>query len=360
LPRCRDACPDIIALDFQMPEMDGIEMLRVLGDMQVSAAIILLTGMDMRTVAAAEAYGASRGLQVVGTIRKPFVPDELMNLLLRAGALRRALAPEDLEEGIERGQLTVYYQPIAERFADGTWDITTVEALIRWDHPQRGILSPHAFVEMGESHGLGRRMTDFVLQRAIEQLKGWHAARLNLGLRVNVSANLINDIRFPDRLAALLAEHDVDPSLVTIEITETAMLGRDSESLDILSRLRLKGLNLAIDDFGTGYSSLTQLFQMPFNEMKIDKSLVLNVPKSKEARIIVGVLADLAHKLDLKVCAEGIETPDMLEFLSEIGANYAQGFFVSQPLVAHEIPQALRAWQERVVRAAPRIARQMR
>lgn len=123
------------------------------------------------------------------------------------------------------------------------------------------------------------------------------------------------------------------------------MLGRDSDILDILTRLRVKGLNLAIDDFGIGYSSLTQLFQMPFNEMKIDKSLVIDTPRSREATIMVSALVDLGHKLDLKVCAEGIESRETLDFLGSIGVDYVQGFHISRPLPAKEIPDVLQRWQ---------------
>ncbi len=345
LEACRERVPDVILLDLQMPDMDGIETLRALADAKVCSAIVLLTGMDSRTTSSAEQYGASRGLAVVGTLQKPFLPEELGERLREASSASGPLTPKDLEGAIARGELAVHYQPTARRSADGGWEVTAVEALLRWNHPRRGTLTPAAFIAMGEAHGLGRAMTDFVLQKGIEQLKGWQARRLDLGLRVNVSANLIDDIRFPDRLAALLAEQELDPSLLTIEITETAMLDRRADSLDILTRLRVKGVNLAIDDFGTGYSSLTQLFQMPFNEMKIDKSLVLNVPQSREASIMVSVLIELAHKLDLKACAEGVETPAALAFLGSVGCDSAQGFFISHPIAACDVPETVARWR---------------
>ena len=337
--------PDVVVLDLQMPDMDGIEMLRVLGDVRAEAAIVLLTGMDSRTVSSAEHYGLSRGLNVVAGLQKPFLPDELQEKLVAATSSRAPLAPADLGLAIDNDELVVYYQPIASRFADGSWDITAVEALLRWNHPKRGLLTPDAFIAMGEAGGLGRAMTDFVIQRGIAQIRAWRASRLDLGLRVNVSATLINDIHFPDRLATVLACNDIAPSAFTIEITETAMLDRRADTLDILTRLRVKGVNLAIDDFGIGYSSLTQLFQMPFNEMKIDKSLVLGIPTSKEARIMVGVLVELAHKLDLKACAEGVETEQALEFLGSVGCDSTQGFFISRPLAAADVPDAIERWR---------------
>jgi EAL domain-containing protein (putative c-di-GMP-specific phosphodiesterase class I) len=276
--------------------------------------------MDERTIASAEQYGLRRGLSVLGTVQKPFDPDELLERFEKAHAAIRPLTPADLEQAIENGQLVVHYQPIIRRFADNTWDVTAVEALLRWNHPIRGLLTPGSFVSMGESHGLSRAMTDFVLQRGIEQLKGWEALQLRIGLRVNIAATLISDIAFPDRLERMLVAQSIDPESLTLEITETAMLEQTPDAFDILTRLRIKNIGLAIDDFGIGYSSLTQLFRMPFNEMKIDRSLVSRIIESKEASIMVDALVSLAHKLNLTACAEGVEDRVTLEALGKFGA----------------------------------------
>ncbi len=336
--------PDVIVLDLQMPGTDGIEMLRTLADQGSKAAIILVTGMDTRTIAAAEHYGTGRGLSIRATIQKPFVPEELEAYLEATGAATRPLTAADLHFALEHGELTLHYQPAVRRFADGTWDMSTVEALLRWNHPVRGLLTPEAFIGMGEQNGLSRMMTDFVIQRGIEQLKGWQALRLDIGLRLNISAALIADLDFPDRLMAILSVQDVDPAALTLEISETAMLDETPSMLDILTRLRVKDINLAIDDFGIGYSSLTQLFRMPFNEMKIDKSLMLRVPEAKEARVTVEALVDLAHKLNLAVCAEGVESAEALEFLGSVGCDSAQGYFISRPVAARQIPDIIRRW----------------
>jgi EAL domain-containing protein (putative c-di-GMP-specific phosphodiesterase class I) len=185
---------------------------------------------------------------------------------------------------------------------------------------------------MGEDSGLIVSITDYVIQRGLEQLKAWQAAQIGVGLRLNISAKLLTDVDFPDRLDRLIGELGLDPSDITMEITETAMLDGHPNTFDILTRFRLKNINLAIDDFGIGYSSLTQLFQMPFNEMKIDKSLLSHIENSREARIMVQALVNLAHNLGLTVCAEGVESEAALSFLSEIECDSAQGFFISRPL----------------------------
>ena len=339
--------PDVIVLDLQMPEMDGIQVLRSLADKNIRAGILLVTGMDERTMAAAEQYGKSKGLLILGALQKPFMPEDLLEKLHSARSATGPLTAGDLEQAIANNQLVVYYQAIVRRFADSTWDIGSMEALLRWDHPERGILTPDAFLDMGEKSGLMGALTDFVLQRGIEQLKGWQVKRLNLGLRINIAASLINDIDFPDRLEQLLAEQELDPSALTLEITETAMLGQHPDTFDILTRLRVKNINLAIDDFGIGYSSLTQLFRMPFNEMKIDKSLMLRIPQSKEAKIMVETLVELAHKLNLTACAEGVETPEALDFLDSISCDSAQGFLISRPLAPENVPSVIDRWDRR-------------
>jgi EAL domain-containing protein (putative c-di-GMP-specific phosphodiesterase class I)/CheY-like chemotaxis protein len=338
--------PDVIVLDLQMPDEDGVSALRHLADTECKAKIFLITGMDERTIASAEQYGLRRGLSMFATLQKPFDPDELLARFEKAHAAIRALTPADLEQAIEAGELVVHYQPIIRRFADNTWDVAAVEALLRWDHPVRGLLTPESFLSMGEAHGLSRAMTDFVLQRGIEQLKGWEAQKLRIGLRVNVAATLISDIAFPDRLERMLIERSVDPEVLSLEITETAMLEQTPDAFDILTRLRIKNIGLAIDDFGIGYSSLTQLFRMPFNEMKIDRSLVGRIMESKEASIMVDALVSLAHKLSLTVCAEGVENRATLDALGRFGADFAQGYFISTAVPPAEIPRIIEHWDE--------------
>ncbi len=335
---------DVIVLDLQMPGMDGVNALRYLADSNVTARILLVTGMDERTLAAAEQYGLRRGLRMLGALQKPFDPEELLLRLERVHAALRPITAEDLEHGIENGELVIYYQPIIRRFADNTWDVCAVEALLRWNHPIRGLVTPDSFIAMGETHGLSRAMTDFVLQRGIEQLKGWFAQRLRIGLRVNIAATLIADLGFPDRLEAMLAEQSLDADMLSLEVTETGMLEQTPETFDILTRLRIKNINLAIDDFGIGYSSLTQLFRMPFNEMKIDKSLVGKIVESKEAAIMVDALIALAHKLGLTVCAEGVEDAATLDMLEKFSCDYVQGYYISPPVPASEVPKIIARW----------------
>ncbi len=332
-----DHVPNAIVLDLQMPGLDGIQVLRELADRQSRAVILLVSGMEERIRAAAETFGSERGLRVLGSVQKPFDPEALLEQLQSMYFATTPLTPADLRKALDDEQLLLVYQPIVRRAGPGRWQVNSVEALLRWNHPDRGLLSPGAFLAMGERSGLSGQMTDFVIRRALTQLKDWRANRIDLGLRVNISASLLTDVAFPDRFESLAAELEVDPSTVTLEVTETAMLDQHPTIFDILTRFRLKRVNLAIDDFGIGYSSLTQLFRMPFNEMKIDKSLIEQVARSAEAKIMVEALVDLAHKLNLTVCAEGVESQEVLDYLSDIRVDSAQGFFISRPVRPEEI-----------------------
>lgn len=339
--------PEVIVLDLQMPELDGIEVLRGLADSKVRAGVILVTGVDRRTLDAAEYYAASKGLRVLDTVQKPFMPEDLLETFRAVRAAAAPLAADDLQRAIQNNELVVLYQPVAKRFPDGTWDIDSMEALVRWNHPAKGVLTPDAFLSMGEEAGLSASITDFVIQTALQELKAWQASRLALGLRVNISASLIADADFPDRLENLANELEVDPASLTLEVNETALITEHPDMFDIMTRLRVKNMNLAIDDFGIGYSSLTQLVRTPFNEMKIDTSLIMRAPESREARIMVETLVELAHKLDLMVCAEGVETKETLSFLDSIQCDFAQGYLISPAVKPGDVAAAIENWEYR-------------
>jgi EAL domain-containing protein (putative c-di-GMP-specific phosphodiesterase class I) len=324
-----------------MPGLDGVQILRLLAERKTQASIVIVSGADQRTRAGAELYGKQRGLQIFGTVAKPFVPEEFLQTLRSARTAVAPLTLRDLEKAIEEQELLVVYQPTIRRGEGGQWRPDTVEALVRWDHPDRGVLGPSHFLPLGESSGLIRPITDFVIQRGLEQLEAWQVSHAELGLRLNLSATLLTDVEFPDRLERLINELELDPRKVTLEIAETAILDRQSSTFDILTRVRLKNMNLAMDDFGIGYSSLTQLFRMPFSEMKIDRSLLADLPASKEATIMVKALVNLAHELGLSVCAVGVESEEVLKLLSDFGCDSAQGYFISHPLGSKEVLEKL-------------------
>jgi EAL domain-containing protein (putative c-di-GMP-specific phosphodiesterase class I) len=252
---------------------------------------------------------------------------------------RLPITEGELRRAVDRGQLCVHYQPKVIATATG-WEVIGIESLLRWEHPEHGLILPDQFIGLAEQYGLIAGLTDFVLQAGIDQMGVWNRSALRLALSVNLSSALFTDIDFPDRLAELLRGHRVDPEQLTLEITETAAMVDPPCTTDILSRLRLKRIGLSLDDFGTGYSSLTQLYKLPFNEVKIDRSIGVDLPNTMAARTIVRTIIDLGHGLGLKVCCEGVESAAALEFLHHAGCDYAQGYHIARPMP----PVSLARW----------------
>jgi EAL domain-containing protein (putative c-di-GMP-specific phosphodiesterase class I)/CheY-like chemotaxis protein len=340
--RLRGFEPTLVVLDLQMPGTDGIELIRELGAAGTKAPILISSGMDQRVLASAEQLGLSHGLTMAGLLPKPIMLADLEAILQRHLAADRVPTALELRRALDRGQLVTHYQPKL-RFEDHAWRIFGVEALIRWQHPELGLVYPDAFIGLAEETGLIAALTDFVLQDGIAQLGVWAAQGVELDLAVNLSPRLVRELDFPDRLAELMQEHRLDCARLTLELTETAALADPARTRDILTRLRVKGFGLSLDDFGTGYSSLTQLYRMPFNELKIDKSLGMELHSSREARTIARSLIELAHNLGLRVCTEGVETAAALQFLQGAGADYVQGFHLGRPVPAASIPAAVAA-----------------
>ncbi len=335
--------PTLIMIDLQMPKVDGIELIRKLGRQRSTAQILIASGMDGRVLVSTEQLGRSLGLNMVGIMQKPLLLPDLESMLARCMQQKDFIEEEELRRAVDRGQLRVYYQPKVQRRSGG-WMITAVEALLRWQHPDHGLIFPDAFIPLAETTGLIAAMTDLVMQEGINQVGAWSGAGLDLSLTVNLSPKLVTDLDFPDRLADLLGRRAVQTSRLILEVTETAALEDPVRTLDILTRLRVKGVGLSLDDFGTGFSSLTQLYRMPFNEIKIDKSLGMDIQSSREARTIVRSLVDLAHSLELKVCCEGVETGQALDFLQSVNCDYAQGYHIGRPMPADKLAELALDW----------------
>ena len=269
--------PSVIVLDLNMPGMDGVELLRSLGEKRCRAHVAIISGVDSRVIATAQRLGVDHGLNMLGVLRKPIGLQALRDMLARTVEEERPVTADDLRRAIEDGQLVVHYQPKADLKSERVFRVEACEALVRWEHPRHGMMTPRMFISLAESSGLIAPLTEHVLGVVVRQLKSWNDAGLTLSVAVNIAPQLLEDLTLPDRISTLLTEHGVEPSQVILEITESGAMANAARTMDILIRFRLKGFGLSLDDFGTGYSSLIQLHRMPFNEMKIDKSFVLEL-----------------------------------------------------------------------------------
>jgi EAL domain-containing protein (putative c-di-GMP-specific phosphodiesterase class I) len=269
--------------------------------------------------------------------------EEIEGLLAQHLEPGAGVSVEELRRAIDEHELIVHYQPKLVR-ADNDWRLRSAEALVRWRHPRLGLIYPGAFLPLAEQSGLIVDVTDFVLTDAIRQIGHWRKQGFNLAAAVNLSPRFVQDLEFPDRLSRIFREFDVTAEQLTLEVTEAASLHDPDLVMDIFTRLRVKGVGLSLDDFGTGTSSLTQLYRMPFSEVKIDGSLIQEVATSKAAATVVRAIVELAHNLSLSACAEGVETSPAFEFLDQIGCDAVQGDFIASSMPASEIENFINVW----------------
>jgi diguanylate cyclase (GGDEF)-like protein len=249
----------------------------------------------------------------------------------------------ELRAAIQADQLCLYYQPQIDHHSQR---VIGVEALVRWNHPQRGFLAPDQFIPLAEDAGLIGPLTHWVLRTALAQLVTLQRQAHVLTMAVNLSARNLHDMELPASISALLAESGVAPQDLILEITESAVMANPSDGLAILTELDRMGVTLSIDDFGTGYSSLAYLKGLPVDELKIDKSFVMDMVENENDAVIVRSTIDLAHNLGLKVTAEGVETRDAWHILGMLGCDCSQGYFMGRPMPAEKLAAWLQesAW----------------
>jgi len=244
----------------------------------------------------------------------------------------------ELRRALDERELVLYYQPKAVLDGDA---ITSVEALVRWEHPQRGLLAPDEFIPLAERTGLIRPLTLYVIDEALRQCREWHEQGLELSVAVNLSMRNLLDIEFPERVKELLERRQVARRRLELEITESTMLADPTRTKLVLDRLSAMGIRLSIDDFGTGYSSLAYLKRLPVDEIKIDRSFVINMASNEDDAVIVRSTIDLGRNLGLEVVAEGVETLEAWERLKSLGCTIAQGYYLSPPVPAAALTQWL-------------------
>jgi diguanylate cyclase (GGDEF)-like protein/PAS domain S-box-containing protein len=252
-------------------------------------------------------------------------------------SVRRITLLSEFRRALDRAEFVIHYQPVVAVNSRAT---VQVEALIRWQHPEHGLLGPEEFIELAEVSGFIQPLTRWVLDQAIAVAAGWWADGHRVGLAVNLSVRNLYDPGLPGHLAALLATHGLPASELTLEVTESELMVDPTLALEVLGAVGRLGISTAVDDFGTGYSSLTYLKDLPVREIKIDRSFIAGMVDSADARIIVRSMIDLGHNLNLVVVAEGVEGEAALAELDRLGCDLAQGFHVSQPLTA----EAFRTW----------------
>ena len=263
--------------------------------------------------------------------------------------LTRLTLVADLRRAIAAKELLLHYQPKA---ALESGEVRSVEALLRWEHPERGMVFPDSFIPIAQETGLIGPLTLYVIEAALRQGREWRDAGLHLSISVNLSTRNLLDRDFPKQVAGLLTRWGMEARSLELEVTESSMLANPTRAKVVLQELSELGLRLSIDDFGTGYSSLSYLRQLPVDEIKIDRSFVLGMGDEADDAVIVRSTVDLGRNLGLDVVAEGVETLELWNRLRDLGCQTAQGYFLSRPMPAHELAGWLTSRPARTVPTA--------
>jgi EAL domain-containing protein (putative c-di-GMP-specific phosphodiesterase class I) len=241
---------------------------------------------------------------------------------------------EALANAVANQKLRMLYQPQVS-LDDGR--LIRVEALVRWEDAELGVVEPSLFIPLAEEHGLIDELTQWGLRTILEQWLAWRGAGVDTIIAFNISPLSLQHLDFPDIVERMCQALEVPADRLVLELTEGATQPL-VKMMDTLTRFRIKGIGLAIDDFGTGYSSLMLLLHLPFTEVKIDQSFVADLTRSRDCRVIVQAISNLAHELDLVATAEGVETAEQLRLLREFGCDAGQGYLISRPLAGAELP----------------------
>ncbi|MEQ1882708.1 MAG: EAL domain-containing response regulator [Burkholderiales bacterium] len=328
---------DVIVCDLDMPEMDGMLLLRRIAEVGLSPSIIISSASDQNIVRSVESIAQARGFAVLGSLRKPPTAGLLGKLLAKhrelAGKVDQKLArvfdATEVSRALEQGEFEAYFQPKVD-LASGR--VRGAEALVRWRHPTLGVLAPESFLGHIVDCGGMPKMTWLMIEGAAHWCGKWHKLGMDMNVSVNLSLTALDDPRLALQIVDLLRDNQLPSKSMVFEVTETSAMKDVAGCLETLSRLKMHGFGLSLDDFGTGFSTLQQLARIPFSELKLDRSFVNGATQQPHLRAVIVSTVGMAKNLGLEVVAEGVETIEDWRFLREVGVDMAQGFLVSKPI----------------------------
>ena len=340
---------DLVISDLDMPDMDGMELARGIAALPLPPPVALVSALEEQILASVGSLSRAGGAALLSILPKPVSIDALREAITRLGSSRPAAAvaeysDEEIAAGFAAGQFVPWYEPQVDLFSG---DVEGFEALVRWHHPRDGLLSPARFLDQVErSPELLEALTRAVLVQALDRMQLWQAAGYAGGLSVNLSPLSLHSLECAGRVNNAVLERGLDPKRITFELTESAT-ANGSAAIENITRLRIKGFRLSIDDFGTGYSSLQQLSQLPLSELKIDRCFTSRMLEDKVSRAAVESSLQLAQRLSLRTCGEGIESSEVVRQLRWLGCELGQGYLFTRPLPPERVLPWLADWTAR-------------
>jgi EAL domain-containing protein (putative c-di-GMP-specific phosphodiesterase class I) len=336
------AAIDIVISDLDMPGMDGMEFMRHLGEERLPVSIILASSLERTVLSSVEMMTREYGVTILGVIEKPITREGLASLI----AVHKRHEPEasgggpalcvpafsvdEILAAVRNDEFEPFFQPKVA-LADGA--VKGVEALARWRHPEKGIVSPFAFIKVMEEFGIVDDLTWVMLEKSAAFCAEWRESTgMDVTVSVNLSTRSLSNVHLAERVTDIVRAAGCDPGHMVLEVTESATTTDLGMALENLSRLRMKGFGLSIDDYGTGFSSMQQLSRIAFTEIKIDQSFVSSAAGQGSARVILESTLEMAKRLRITSVAEGVETIDQWNMLLEIGYVLAQGYLIAKPM----------------------------
>ncbi|EWH08616.1 response regulator receiver modulated diguanylate phosphodiesterase [Catenovulum agarivorans DS-2] len=344
---------DIIFSDLNLPNIDGVEFIRLLQSKNFKGRLVIVSSMSVKTIKSVEQLARACKLDLVGSIAKPITEHAVVSMIKKAAQQKQPTHRANVEKlkiyelirALDQHQFDLHYQPL---ICNKTKKLVGIEALARLNHPTKGLVFPDSFIMELEHNSLIKDLTYKQLDQVLKQISSLRDDGISLSVSLNISATLLVEKHLPDMIFELLNCYQLPPTNLVLEITESSVIEQQADMLEVLARLSMRGVKLSIDDFGTGYSSVERLIDLPFSEMKIDKTFVQQATTDESARATLESMTSMAKRLNMSIVLEGIESIEHWNMACYLNADILQGYYIAKPMPAAQLIEWIKKWQKAI------------